>query len=80
MLGQRAPDSPLDLLSARERDVLAELAEGKSNHGIAKALFVTDATVEKHVTSIFSKLRLGPEPDEHRRVLAALTYLRNAAP
>jgi DNA-binding NarL/FixJ family response regulator len=80
MLGQRAPDSPLDLLSARERDVLAELAEGKSNHGIAKALFVTDATVEKHVTSIFSKLRLGPEPDELRRVLAALTYLRNAAP
>jgi DNA-binding NarL/FixJ family response regulator len=78
MLGRRPPDSPLDLLSPRELDVLAALAEGKSNQGIAEALFVADATVEKHVTSIFSKLRLGPEPSGHRRVLAALTYLRNA--
>jgi DNA-binding NarL/FixJ family response regulator len=78
MLGRRPPDSPLELLSPRELDVLAALAEGKSNQGIAEALFVSDATVEKHVTSIFSKLRLGPEPTGHRRVLAALTYLRNA--
>jgi DNA-binding NarL/FixJ family response regulator len=80
MLGRRPPESPLDLLSPRELDVLAALAEGKSNQGIAEALFVSDATVEKHVTSIFSKLGLGPEPTGHRRVLAALTYLRNATP
>jgi DNA-binding NarL/FixJ family response regulator len=77
MLGRRAPDSPLETLSPRELDVLAALAEGKSNRGIAEALFVTDATVEKHMTSIFSKLGLEPEPTEHRRVLAALAYLRN---
>jgi DNA-binding NarL/FixJ family response regulator len=56
----------------------AAMAEGKSNRGIAAALFVTEAAVEKHVTNIFSKLQLGPEPNEHRRVLATLTYLRNA--
>jgi DNA-binding NarL/FixJ family response regulator len=80
MLGRRAPDSPLDLLSPRELEVLAALAEGKSNRGIAKALYVSETTVEKHVTSIFHKLRLGPEPTEHRRVLAAVTYLRNVDP
>jgi DNA-binding NarL/FixJ family response regulator len=80
MLGRRAPDSPLDLLSPRELEVLAALAEGKSNRGIAKALYVSETTVEKHVTAIFHKLRLGPEPTEHRRVLAAVTYLRNVDP
>jgi DNA-binding NarL/FixJ family response regulator len=80
MLGRRAADSPLDQLSPRELDVLAALAEGKSNRGIAEALFVTEATVEKHVGNIFHKLRLGPEPTEHRRVLAAVTYLRNVSP
>ena len=77
MLGRRGSDSPLDQLSGREREVLAQLAEGKSNRGIADALFVTEAAVEKHVTSIFNKLELKPERSEHRRVLAALTYLRN---
>jgi DNA-binding NarL/FixJ family response regulator len=79
MLGRRRPEGPLDSLSPRERDVLAVMAEGKSNRGIAEALVVTEAAVEKHVTSIFYKLGLGPTPTGHRRVLAALTYLRNDA-
>jgi DNA-binding NarL/FixJ family response regulator len=79
MLGRRRPEGPLDQLSPREREVLAFMAEGKSNHGIAEALFVTDAAVEKHVTGIFQKLGLDPGPTEHRRVLAALTYLRSSA-
>jgi DNA-binding NarL/FixJ family response regulator len=78
MLGRRRSAGPLDTLSPRERDVLASMAEGKSNRGIAQDLVVTEAAVEKHVTNIFSKLRLDPEPNEHRRVLATLTYLRNA--
>ena len=78
MLGRRPSDSPLDRLSPRERDVLAALAEGKSNRGIAEALSVSDAAVEKHVRSIFNKLGLAPEANEHRRVLAALSYVRNA--
>ena len=77
MLGRRSSDSPLDRLSPRECDVLAALAEGKSNRGIAEALSVTDAAVEKHVRNIFNKLGLAPEANEHRRVLAALTYVRN---
>jgi DNA-binding NarL/FixJ family response regulator len=77
MLGRRAPDSPVERLSPRERDVLAAMAEGKSNQGIAEALHVSGAAVEKHVTAIFHKLELGPAPTEHRRVLAVLTYLRS---
>ena len=77
MLGQRPAQSPLSLLSPREREVLAAIAEGKSNRGIAEALFVTDAAVEKHVRNIFNKLGLAQEPTEHRRVLATLAYLRN---
>jgi DNA-binding NarL/FixJ family response regulator len=76
MLGRRRDDGPIGRLSQREREVLAAMAEGKSNRGIAEALFVTDAAVEKHVTAIFSKLGLGPTPTEHRRVQAVLTYLR----
>lgn len=76
MLGRRRTDGPLESLSARERDVLAAMAEGKSNRGIAQELVVTEAAVEKHVTGIFHKLGLGPTPTEHRRVLAVLTYLR----
>ncbi|HEY2479423.1 MAG TPA: response regulator transcription factor [Solirubrobacterales bacterium] len=77
MLGRRR-DGPLDDLSPRERDVLAQLAEGKSNQGIAEALVVTPAAVEKHVTNIFAKLGLQTSPTGHRRVLAALTYLRES--
>jgi DNA-binding NarL/FixJ family response regulator len=77
MLGRRRREGPLDELSPRERDVLGHLAEGKSNQGIAEALVVTTAAVEKHITSIFQKLDLDAGPTEHRRVLAALTYLRD---
>jgi DNA-binding NarL/FixJ family response regulator len=76
MLGRRRTDGPLQRLSPRERDVLAAMAEGKSNQGIAKALVVTEAAVEKHMTGIFHTVDLGPTPTEHRRVLAVLTYLR----
>jgi DNA-binding NarL/FixJ family response regulator len=76
MLGRRRKEDPLAVLSPRERDVLALMAEGKSNQGIADALDVSLAAVEKHVTRIFTKLRLGHAPDEHRRVLAVLTLLR----
>jgi DNA-binding NarL/FixJ family response regulator len=78
MLGRRRAEGPLDRLSPRERDVLAAMAEGKSNQGIAQALVVTEAAVEKHVTGIFHKLELGQAPTEHRRVLAVLTYLRDS--
>jgi DNA-binding NarL/FixJ family response regulator len=74
MLGRRRQDA-LDDLSPRERDVLAAMAEGKSNSGIAQALTVTEAAVEKHVTGIFHKLALAPAAGEHRRVLAVLRYL-----
>jgi DNA-binding NarL/FixJ family response regulator len=80
MLGRRRRDRPLDRLSPREHDVLAAMAEGKSNHGIAQALVVTQAAVEKHVTSIFQKLELDSAQTEHRRVLAVLAYLNDAPP
>jgi serine/threonine-protein kinase PknK len=70
---------PLDVLSPREREVLALMAEGRSNAGVAKALWVTEGTIEKHVRSILAKLDL-PETDEtHRRVLAVLTFLEAAS-
>jgi DNA-binding NarL/FixJ family response regulator len=78
MLGRRREDGPLERLSPRELDVLGAMAEGKSNRGIAAELVVTEAAVEKHVTSIFHKLGLGPTPTEHRRVLAVLAYLRGS--
>jgi DNA-binding NarL/FixJ family response regulator len=76
MLGRRRDEGPLDRLSPREREVLAAMAEGKSNRGIAADLVVTETAVEKHVTRIFNKLDLGPTTTEHRRVLAVLTYLQ----
>src|ERR1700761_3307571 len=79
MLGRRPRGGALDGLSPRERDVLGAMAEGKSNQGIADALFVSEAAVEKHVTNIFHKLGLGRTAGEHRRVLAVLAYLRSAA-
>jgi DNA-binding NarL/FixJ family response regulator len=78
MVGRRRQDSPIQHLSPRELDVLAAMAEGKSNRGIAEALFVSQAAVEKHVTSIFHKLGLDPAETEHRRVLAVLAYLRKS--
>jgi DNA-binding NarL/FixJ family response regulator len=70
---------PLDVLSPREREVLALMAEGRSNAGVARQLWVTEGTVEKHVRSILTKLDL-PETDEtHRRVLAVLTFLEAAS-
>jgi DNA-binding NarL/FixJ family response regulator len=68
---------PLEVLSPRERDVLSQMARGRSNHGIATALWVTPATVEKHVHSILAKLDLPDGPADHRRVLAVLTFLRH---
>jgi DNA-binding NarL/FixJ family response regulator len=79
MLGRRSQHSPLEELTRREREVLAAMAEGKSNVGIAEELFVTEAAVEKHVTSIFLKLGLAPTHTDHRRVLAVLTYMRNSS-
>jgi len=79
MLGRRPSADPVSQLSARERDVLGAMAEGKSNRGIAEELVVSEAAVEKHVTRIFHKLGLGPTQTEHRRVLAVLTYLRRSS-
>src|SRR5918993_864047 len=76
MLGRRHVSGPLDELTPRERDVLREMAEGKSNRGIAEALVVSDAAVEKHVTSIFRKLGIESAATDHRRVLAVLRYVR----
>jgi DNA-binding NarL/FixJ family response regulator len=78
MLGRRRTAGPLDELTPREREVLAAMAEGKSNRGIAEELVVSETAVEKHVTRIFNKLGIGPSSTEHRRVLAVLTYMRNA--
>jgi DNA-binding NarL/FixJ family response regulator len=76
LLGRRRRDDPLDVLTEREREVLALMAEGRSNNAIAEQLVVTERAVEKHVTSIFGKLDLPPAPEDHRRVLAVLTFLR----
>ena len=76
LVGRRRRDDPLDQLTPREREVLEHMAQGRSNQGIADQLVVTERAVEKHVTSIFGKLRLPHAPENHRRVLAVLTYLR----
>jgi DNA-binding NarL/FixJ family response regulator len=76
LLGRRRREDPLEELSPREREVLELMAEGRSNHAIAEALVVTERAVEKHVTSIFGKLKLPPTAEDHRRVLAVLRYLR----
>jgi DNA-binding NarL/FixJ family response regulator len=76
MLGRKRREGPLEILTDREREVLANMAEGRSNRSIAEALFVTERAVERHVTSIFGKLELsGGAEHGHRRVLAVLAYL-----
>lgn len=75
LLAARRVDDPLQALSPREREVLGLMAEGRSNAGIAHQLWVTEGTIEKHVRSILMKLRIAETTDDHRRVLAVLTYL-----
>ena len=76
LVGRRSRNSPLDSLTKRETEVLALIAEGLSNAGVAQRLVVTVAAVERHVTSIFDKLGLHNSPEQHRRVLAVLNYLK----
>jgi DNA-binding NarL/FixJ family response regulator len=76
LVGRKRRAGPLDNLTPRERDVLALVAEGRSNAGVAQELVVSVAAVERHVTSIFDKLGLHQSPEQHRRVLAVLKYLR----
>ncbi len=75
LLGRRAREEPMAQLSPREREVLALMAEGRSNSAIAQRLFVSEKAVSKHSTSIFSKLGLSPSDDDNRRVLAVLAFL-----
>ena len=75
LVGRRRGQDPIDDLTPRERDVVELMAEGRSNQGIAARLVVSERAVEKHVTSIFSKLGLPPAPADHRRVLAVLKFL-----
>src|SRR4051812_45579986 len=78
MVGRRRASSPLDDLTPRELQVLSLMAEGRSNHGIADELIVTVPAVERHITSIFGKLDLRAVPEDHRRVLAVLKFLRRS--
>jgi serine/threonine-protein kinase PknK len=75
LLAARSADDPLEGITSREREVLALMAEGRTNAGIARRLWVTEGTIEKHVHSIFVKLRLPETDDDHRRVLAVITFL-----
>jgi DNA-binding NarL/FixJ family response regulator len=78
MLGRAREQGPLDSLTEREREVLGRMAEGRTNRAIAEELFVSERAVERHVTSIFSKLDLPAGEQDHRRVLAVLAYLRGS--
>jgi DNA-binding NarL/FixJ family response regulator len=75
LVADRRAEDPLDVLSQREREVLSLMAEGRSNAGIARQLWISEGTVEKHVHSILTKLRLPATADDQRRVLAVITYL-----
>jgi len=79
LVGMHRDDDPLAQLTLRERDVLELMAEGRSNRGIASELVVTEHAVEKHIRSIFQKLRIDSGPEDHRRVLAVLTFLRSTS-
>jgi DNA-binding NarL/FixJ family response regulator len=76
LLGRRREEDPLGELTAREREVLEHMAEGRSNSAIAEQMVITERAVEKHVTSIFGKLGLAPTAEDHRRVLAVLAFLQ----
>jgi DNA-binding NarL/FixJ family response regulator len=76
MLGRRAPGDLIHRLTPREQAVLAVMAEGKSNLGIAQTLLISQAAVEKYITAIFRKLAIAPASTEHRRVQAVLMFLR----
>lgn len=76
LLGRRRREDPLSKLTEREREVLGLIAEGMSNHAVAARLFITERTVEAHVTKIFQKLGLAESPEQHRRVVAVLAFLR----
>lgn len=75
MLGRRRRDDPVDQLTPRQIEVLALMAEGRSNAAVAKQLFITDKAVARHINAIFQTLGLPPAPDDHRRVRAVLSYL-----
>ncbi len=75
---QRTPPNPINELTDRERDVLALMAEGRSNHAIADHLVIAESTIEKHIANIFTKLNIPPNLHDHRRVLAVLTHLRQS--
>src|SRR5262245_8209245 len=77
LVGRNRAGDPLVRLSAREREVLELMAEGRTNHAIGQLLFISPRAVEKHVTAIFTKLGLEAAPEHHRRVLAVLTFLRS---
>ncbi|MDQ3893044.1 MAG: response regulator transcription factor [Actinomycetota bacterium] len=77
LVGRSRADDPVQRLSPREREVLELMAEGRSNQAIGQRLFISPRAVEKHVTSIFTKLGLPAAPEDHRRVLAVLTFLRS---
>jgi DNA-binding NarL/FixJ family response regulator len=76
LIKRRRQQGPLDELTDREREVLALIAEGRSNHGIAEILVLSPKTVEAHIGRVFTKLGLDESPDYHRRVLAVLAFLR----
>ena len=77
LLGRRRDRDPLDELTPREREILSLMAEGRSNRGVCQKLFLSPKTVESHVHNIFAKLDITADADDHRRVLAVLTYLRS---
>ena len=78
LVGRRRDSGPLEELTDREREILALMAEGRSNHGICEQLVLSPRTVESHVRTIFQKLDLAQAEDDHRRVLAVIAYLRAA--